>query len=340
MKDESRRQDSNEESLTAMHLCMEEEDRKERLITCDRRYSSNFACVGAWEGNIQKCDKFKEKQVAAAICVQKDSSYIVICEYKNLKPTYLCFSRKLTGINDYNLYINFSKIASQMREDIRPCRNKQRRICLERGALFPCDGLDKLESNIDDHDKKFVMHTKAEEKLPNIYMRYESMKNGFGEFPAHSFKQNVSNHTFVYPKKSKTNTELKHETVNLLSLPKHISKFPNHYQISKFSNDYEDISAFETAKDLKDSYLSETESRFRPDMPNVPYSTHGFANQDTTYPKLKNKTVNLLPVQYPISKFENHYEDVSAFETGKDLKDSYLSETESGISTRYAKCPI
>ncbi|KAF8795196.1 hypothetical protein HNY73_003072 [Argiope bruennichi] len=110
-------------------------------------------------------------------------------------------------------------------------------------------------------------------------------------------------------------SKLKNETVNLLPVQNPFSKFPNHH---------EDISAFETAKDLKDTFLAETESRFRPD------STHGLSNQDKNYSKLKNNNVNGVPFRIHISKYPNYYKNVSAFETATDIKDSpYLAETES-----------
>ncbi|GFW73342.1 uncharacterized protein TNCV_2800061 [Trichonephila clavipes] len=59
-----------DEHLRIVHLCIKGQKEKERLITCDRQHSSQFACVGAWKGDIRPCDKFNKKAVAAPICVQ------------------------------------------------------------------------------------------------------------------------------------------------------------------------------------------------------------------------------------------------------------------------------
>ncbi|GBM52334.1 hypothetical protein AVEN_126408-1 [Araneus ventricosus] len=309
MKDEPRRQDSNEKSLRDMHLCMEEEDRKDLLITCDRRYSSKFACVGAWEGNIEKCDEFEEKQVAAAICVQAESSYVSICEYKNLKSSYLCSPRKLAWTSDYKEYPNSEKVSTGLREGIRPCNNKKRRICLEKGALLPCGDIGQLESKVEETDKKIVINTSRQENSENR-MSYKSIKSEIDKPLFRDGIQNLSYHTSIIPNKGTNNHILKYKTVNILSPPA---------GVSKFLNPQERLFAFESDTEKKESSVGD-KSRF--DIPIVSYPLSVAPAKVQVDSKLKYKTVTG-------SEFSDLFENVYTLESSTDFEEFRSGETES-----------
>ncbi|GFR30744.1 uncharacterized protein TNCT_424651 [Trichonephila clavata] len=147
---------------------------KERLITCDRQHSSQFACVGAWKGDLRPCDKFNKKAVAAPICVQETTSYIKICDYKNMSAAHLCFPRELSDSTKIFNYLGNAQISKMLRTNIRACNDAKRRICLEDESLVKC-GLIKRKIQKKEHTQP-NLHFKKSTKMNNRNMQFQFSK--------------------------------------------------------------------------------------------------------------------------------------------------------------------
>ncbi|GFS74013.1 uncharacterized protein NPIL_245561 [Nephila pilipes] len=169
------RRGETDEHLKIVHLCIKERDEKQRLITCDKRHSSQFACVGAWRGgDIKPCDKLSKTEVAVPICVQEKTSYVKICEQKRLAAINLCLPKQLKKIYKTSNHQSKVKTYNNLSTNIQPCSNAQQRICLEKENLILCDHIrndnpQKIHSNL---DFKQITGT----NIINLHYRYPNQK--------------------------------------------------------------------------------------------------------------------------------------------------------------------
>lgn len=73
----------DEQDNGVSHLCLYENWYKHEIITCDSDHAELFACIGAIEGQIHRCDKPTQREISVPVCL-----HVKILKFTFLKQNY------------------------------------------------------------------------------------------------------------------------------------------------------------------------------------------------------------------------------------------------------------